>query len=255
MLAERALERPRTPIFIGSGCARELGVASPTSRGRRAAPARGSPRARCRASGRPGPSRPRRSSSASSKNVVAWTMALAMRAGSSLLKMPQPTKTPSAPSCITSAASAGVLMPPATKLTTGSLPVGGDVAGRARTAPGGPWRRRTARPRACACRRRISLRTSRSWRTASTMLPVPASPLVRIIAAPSLIRRSASPRFRQPHTNGTLNACLSMWLRLVGRGQDLGLVDVVDAERLEDLGLDEVADAGLGHDRDASPRP
>ena len=41
-----------------------------------------------------------------------------------------------------------------------------------------------------------------------------------------------------------------MWLRLVGRGQDLGLVDVVDAERLEDLGLDEVADAGLGHDRD-----
>ena len=37
---------------------------------------------------------------------------------------------------------------------------------------------------------------------------------------------------------------------LVGRGEDLGLVDVVDAERLEDLGLDEVADARLGHDRD-----
>src|SRR3954451_7363506 len=37
---------------------------------------------------------------------------------------------------------------------------------------------------------------------------------------------------------------------LVGRGQDLGLVDVVDAERLEDLGFDEVADAGLRHDRD-----
>jgi hypothetical protein len=58
---------------------------------------------------------------------------------------------------------------------------------------------------------RIALRTSRSWRTASTTLPVPASPFVRIIAAPSLIRRSASPRFRQPQTNGTLNACLSMW--------------------------------------------
>jgi hypothetical protein len=43
------------------------------------------------------------------------------------------------------------------------------------------------------------------------MLPVPASPFVRIMAAPSEIRRSASPRFRQPHTNGTLNACLSMW--------------------------------------------
>ena len=37
---------------------------------------------------------------------------------------------------------------------------------------------------------------------------------------------------------------------LVGRGEHLGLVDVVDAERLEDLGLDEVADARLGHDRD-----
>ena len=52
---------------------------------------------------------------------------------------------------------------------------------------------------------------ARMWRTASTMLPVPASPLVRIIAAPSPIRRSASPRSVAPHTNGTLNAHLSMW--------------------------------------------
>src|ERR1035437_9009501 len=37
-------------------------------------------------------------------------------------------------------------------------------------------------------------------------------------------------------------------VRLVGGRQDLGLVDVVDAERLEDLGLDEVADPGLRHD-------
>ncbi|EHM25040.1 hypothetical protein SPW_6547 [Streptomyces sp. W007] len=37
---------------------------------------------------------------------------------------------------------------------------------------------------------------------------------------------------------------------LVGRGEDLGLVDVVDTEGLEHLGLDEVADAGLGHDGD-----
>ncbi len=37
---------------------------------------------------------------------------------------------------------------------------------------------------------------------------------------------------------------------LVGRGQDLGLVDVVDLERLEHLRLGEVADPGLGHDRD-----
>ena len=37
---------------------------------------------------------------------------------------------------------------------------------------------------------------------------------------------------------------------LVGGGEDLGLVDEVDAERLQDLGFGEVADAGLGHDGD-----
>mmetsp|Transcript_10204 Transcript_10204/g.28622 ORF Transcript_10204/g.28622 Transcript_10204/m.28622 type:complete len:236 (+) Transcript_10204:170-877(+) len=37
---------------------------------------------------------------------------------------------------------------------------------------------------------------------------------------------------------------------LVGHGQNLGLVDVVDLARLEDLRFDEVADAGLGHDGD-----
>ena len=37
---------------------------------------------------------------------------------------------------------------------------------------------------------------------------------------------------------------------VVGRGEDLGLIDVVHAEALEHLGLHEVADAGLGHDRD-----
>src|SRR2546430_161504 len=37
--------------------------------------------------------------------------------------MPEPTKTASAPSCIMSAASAGVAIPPAEKLGTGSLPV------------------------------------------------------------------------------------------------------------------------------------
>ena len=41
-----------------------------------------------------------------------------------------------------------------------------------------------------------------------------------------------------------------MWLALVGRGQDLGLVDVVDLERLQHLRLGEVADPGLRHDRD-----
>ena len=50
------------------------------------------------------------------------------------------------------------------------------------------------------------------WRTASTTLPVPASPFERIMAAPSPIRRSASPRLVAPQTKGTWNAHLSMWL-------------------------------------------
>ena len=43
--------------------------------------------------------------------------------------------------------------------------------------------------------------------------PVPASPLVLIIAAPSAILRNASPRFLAPHTKGTLNLFprLSTW--------------------------------------------
>jgi len=49
------------------------------------------------------------------------------------------------------------------------------------------------------------------WVTALTMSPVPASPLVRIMAAPSEIRRRASPRLVQPQTNGTVNCHLSMW--------------------------------------------
>ena len=48
-------------------------------------------------------------------------------------------------------------------------------------------------------------------RTASTMFPVPASPFVLISAAPSPMRRSASPRSRQPQTKGTRKACFSMW--------------------------------------------
>jgi len=58
-----------------------------------------------------------------SKKAVARTMAAARRAGSPDLKIPEPTKTPSAPSCIIIAASAGVAMPPATNRTTGNAPV------------------------------------------------------------------------------------------------------------------------------------
>src|SRR5260370_696796 len=49
----------------------------------------------------------------------------------------------------------------------------------------------------------IWLTIARMCRTASTTFPEPASPFVRIIAAPSPMRRSASPRLRAPQTNGT----------------------------------------------------
>ena len=39
-------------------------------------------------------------------------------------------------------------------------------------------------------------------------------------------------------------------IRVVGRGQHLGLVDVVDVDGLQHLGLHEVADAALGHNGD-----
>jgi len=58
--------------------------------------------------------------------------------------------------------------------------------------------------------RLIAPNTERMWVTALTMSPVPASPFVRIIAAPSAIRRSASPMLVQPQTNGTVNFHLSM---------------------------------------------
>ncbi len=51
----------------------------------------------------------------------------------------------------------------------------------------------------------------RMWVVAWLTSPVPASPLERIIAAPSLSRRSASPRLVAPQTNGTVKGHLSMW--------------------------------------------
>jgi len=56
------------------------------------------------------------------KWVTALTIAAARLAGSPDLKIPEPTKTPSTPNCIIRAASAGVAIPPAAKLTTGKCP-------------------------------------------------------------------------------------------------------------------------------------
>ena len=88
--------------------------------------------------------------SGSLKCVVASTMARARRSGSSDLKMPEPTKLPSAPSCIISAASAGVAIPPAQKSGTGSQPRSGDLLDHVERRAG-PWPRPRA-PRGAAGR-------------------------------------------------------------------------------------------------------
>ena len=109
-----------------------------------------------------------------------------------------------------SAASAGVARPPAQNSGTGSSPVSASSC----TSPIGAWSR-LAQSKSSAESAwvilRMSPRIERRCRTASTTLPVPASPFERIMAAPSLMRRSASPRLVAPHTNGTVNAHLSMW--------------------------------------------
>lgn len=49
---------------------------------------------------------------------------------------------------------------------------------------------------------------------------------------------------------GDLEVVLVDVVGLIGRGQDLGLVNVVDTDRLDDLSLHKVADTDLGHHRD-----
>ena len=110
---------------------------SSSSRG----PAAGRRRPRAASISRPGIASPSSieacaTRSGSSKWVVASTIARARRAGSSLLKIPEPTKMPSAPSCIISAASAGVAMPPAQNSGTGSQP----RSATSRTTSSGAWR-------------------------------------------------------------------------------------------------------------------
>lgn len=112
------------------------------------------------------------------------------------------TKTPSQPSCMHSAASAGVAIPPAAKLTTGNLP----VFATSRTSSMGAW---FSFAKLYKSRSFMTVKllmadmTALVCRTASMTLPVPASPLVRIIAAPSEILRRASPMSLQPQTKGT----------------------------------------------------
>ena len=130
----------------------------------RARRARGSPRPRSASSPRRSPSR--------------------ARSGLPDLKIPEPTNTPSAPSCMQSAASAGVAMPPAVNVTTGRRP----FSATHRTSSNGAcssFASLYSSSVAHCAEPRIAPKTDRMCVTALTMSPVPASPFVRIIAAPS----------------------------------------------------------------------
>ena len=116
------------------------------------------------------------------------------RSGSSDLKMPEPTKYGLGAELHHQRGVRRRGDAAGAKCTTGRRPVLGHVAHelerRLQLLRRGGQLRLVQR-----ASRRISPWIARMWRTASTTLPVPASPLVRIIAAPSAMRRSASPRW------------------------------------------------------------
>ena len=97
-------------------------------------------------------------------------------------------------------------MPPAEKFGTGSLPFFATHATNSKGAPNS-FASCTNSSSPSVVSFFIPLTIARMWRTASTIFPEPASPFVRIMAAPSAMRRSASPRLRAPQTNGTLKPC------------------------------------------------
>ena len=139
----------RSAAPLRSGGAMPRGHAQPRGAGA-ARPRRRAGRCRRRASARRARSRPRRlardrrsgSSPRRSRGPAA--------PGSEDLKIPEPTKLPSAPSCIVSAASAGVAIPPAQNSGTGSQPLAGDLLDDLDRRAAAPWpRRRAARGAAC----------------------------------------------------------------------------------------------------------
>ena len=175
----------------------------------------------------------------------------ARRSGSSDLKIPEPTNTPSAPSCMTSEASAGVAIPPAQNSTTGRRPSSAtwrtSVQRRLKLLGGG-------RELGVVERRQPADLAADLAQVAHGLDDVAGAGLAlgadhrRALADPAQrlaeVRRAAHER--------DLERPLVDVVGLVGGRQDLGLVDVVDLERLEHLGLGEVADPRLGHhgDRD-----
>ena len=161
--------------------------------------------------------------------------------------MPEPTNTPSAPSCIIIAASAGVAMPPAVNSTTGSLP----ARATSLTSSYG------ARSSFAAANSSSSPSVAEPADLGADLAHVPGR--LDDVAGAGLAlgadHRGAlgEPAQRLAEVGRAADERhgerpLVDVVGLVGRRQHLGLVDVVDADGLQHLGLDEVPDPGLGHD-------
>ena len=163
--------------------------------------------------------------------------------------MPEPTKTPSAPSCMHSDASAGVAIPPAVKVTTGSRPFSA-------TQRMSSYGARCSFAAACSS-------SSRSTPESADRAEDGAHVRDRVddVAGAGLALRpdhrgafrDATQRFaeirRAADERHGERPLVDVVLEIGGR-EDLGLVDVVDLERLEDLRLGEVPDPALRHHRD-----
>ena len=109
-----------------------------------------------------------------------------------------------------SAASCGVATPPAAKFNTGKRP----YSRIARSTSIGAPNSLLAVINSASSKFKIystSLLTCLICLTASTIFPVPGSPFVRSIVAPSPSRRVASPKFLHPQTNGVSYDHLSKW--------------------------------------------
>ena len=165
--------------------------------------------------------------------------------------MPEPTNTPSAPSCMTSAASAGVAIPPAQNRTTGQTTVGGHLAdemqrGAELLGGGGQF---------AVVKRAEPLQLAVDLAQMADRLDDVPGPGLALGADHRRAFADAPQRLAEvggAADEGNRERPFVDVVGLVGRREDLGLVDVVDLERLQDLRLGEMPDAGLGHhgDRD-----
>ena len=177
-------------------------------------------------------------------------MARARRSGSSLLKIPEPTNTASAPSCIARAASAGVAIPPAQN-RNGRRPVS-EVLARAE------WRLKLLRPieelgRVSPTNTTNIPKIERRWRTASTIFPVPALPFDGSWP-PSEMRRTLHQGLLLTYERDIKFVLINV-VGFIGGSEHFRLVDEVNTEALDDLRFNKVANSCLSHHRDRDLLP